>query len=192
MRYPISGLALCAALPAAAVLADTGQLQSDPVGFATALPGRAAPPSHLAAFRPLMPPSEFGSPDPRAVVAALSVQETESGIRTDQFEAWRNFTEALLAVMRPPKPPVHSAGAFGIAATIGSDLADKGREAEALTVAIGRLRSTLTPDQLERAKRAELAGRTEIRHLGTPGGLGRPAPPDEAQATLPGMRGPTH
>lgn len=82
--------------------------------------------------------------------------ETGIGIRPEQMAVWREFTDALQAVLRPPALP--EAGAkqpFAMPAALAADLADKGRKAQALSAAIERLKGQLTPEQLERAKLLE-------------------------------------
>lgn len=161
MKSLVSALVLGIALPAATALADPDKALSASALYRFAPAGPAMPPlPGVPWFRPAMlagPGPEMGPSHPHAVAAMLSVQETAIGIRPDQLEAWRNFTDALLAVMLPPKPPAFGpTEAFGMPAAIGADLAEKGKKAEVLIAAIGRLRSTLTPEQLERARNAEM------------------------------------
>lgn len=162
MKSLVSALVLGIALPAATALADPDKALSASAVYRFVPAGPAMPPPlpGVPWFRPAMlagPGPEMGPSHPHAVAAMLSVQETAIGIRPDQLEAWRNFTDALLAVMLPPKPPAFGpTEAFGMPAAIGADLAEKGKKAEVLIAAIGRLRSTLTPEQLERARNAEM------------------------------------
>src|SRR5262249_7792333 len=58
--------------------------------------GDAAP--RVMAFR-------HGPPGPGRLAERLNVFETEIGIRTDQIDAWRDFTDATLAMMQRPKFP---------------------------------------------------------------------------------------
>jgi hypothetical protein len=112
-------------------------------------PGRGGPAHDLAAF--------------------LNNMETAIGIRASQLDAWRQYTDALQAVMEPPRPPKpgKSDDVFAIPAAMAKNLAEKAKKAQALTAAIEKLRGTLSPEQIERLKR-----------------FGPPVPPP------PGMRGP--
>jgi hypothetical protein len=155
MKAIIPALALCIALPTAVVIANPGQPH-----------GSVAPPvPRFATHRPPMAPlpgapvPEAGVPGPHFIAHMLAALENEIGIRQEQLEAWRNFTDALLAVTQPPRPPaaLGKVEAFAMPTAIAADLAERAKRAEDLMIAVSNLRSTLTPDQLERAKRAEAA-----------------------------------
>ena len=155
MKALIPALALCMALPTAVVIANPAQ---PPGSVAPSVP-RFAPHRPPMAPIPGAPESEAGVPDPHFIAHMLAALEIEIGIRQDQLDAWRNFTDALLAVTQPPRPPAApgTVEAFAMPTAIATDLAERGKRAEDLIVAVSKLRSTLTPDQLERVKRAEAA-----------------------------------
>lgn len=116
---------------------------------------------------PLPPPKgEFHGPHPEPLSAKLAEFETAIGIRSAQLDAWRDFTDALLAVTAPParpEPPVPPAAvqplpkpeAFSMPSRIAQDAIERGRKAEALVKAIENLRGKLTPEQLERVSALE-------------------------------------
>lgn len=92
----------------------------------------------------------------------LAVQETVIGIRTDQKDAWRTYTQAVLAVV-PEKELVRSLlgsadedakgpQAFARAEWLADALVDYGAKAEELKRAITDLRTKLSPEQLEAAR----------------------------------------
>ncbi|OHV89198.1 hypothetical protein [Mesorhizobium sp. ORS 3428] len=114
----------------------------------------------------------MGPPPPEMLAARLSALETRIGIRSEQLDAWRDYTSALQAVLAPPRfdhgpgaPGGPGPEAGGLATPGGPDqarrdpfafqerLADevtkRAASAAKLKDAIAVLRTKLTPEQLE-------------------------------------------
>lgn len=114
--------------------------------------------------------SHMGAPPfgPGHLAMALGAMETEIGIRDNQLDAWRDFTDALLKVTAPPSPPSRPVGyapgtspterasePFEHARLLANDAIARGRGGEALLKAIEVLSSKLTPEQLAKVAMLE-------------------------------------
>ncbi|MGK9165223.1 hypothetical protein KXR53_02950 [Inquilinus limosus] len=99
-----------------------------------------------------MGPGRHHRPDFKLKLARdLAGIETMIGIRSDQLDAWRDFTSTLLALIGPPMPPAAGADDAPDAFALPERLADaaiaKAETAQRLKAAIETLRQKLTPEQ---------------------------------------------
>ncbi|RWL97225.1 MAG: hypothetical protein EOR68_17355 [Mesorhizobium sp.] len=139
-------------------------------------------------------PEDFGprrmGPPPEFLAARLAALETRIGIRSEQLDAWRDYTSALQAVLAPPPRPDFALPGRGPDDAAGGEsdqakrdplafqekLADevtkRAASAAKLKDAIGVLRAKLTPEQLE------ILASADRPHGHPPGPSGNP--PDAA------------
>ncbi len=104
--------------------------------------------------------------DPDMMAKRLNAMETEIGIRANQLDAWRDFTDALLGTMQRPKwqPGSGDAKPFSLAEQLANNAIARSKSAEALLKAIDALRTKLTPEQLDKV--AEIEARVRAHFPG--------------------------
>ncbi|MBZ9670845.1 hypothetical protein [Mesorhizobium sp. ES1-3] len=122
-------------------------------------------------------PRRLGPPPEFMLAARLAALETRVGIRSEQLDAWRDYTSALQAVLSPPRPdrgpgwPARPDGApqakgpdagaggtpdpFAFQERLADDVTARAASAAKLKDAIAELRAKLTPEQLEILASAE-------------------------------------
>ncbi|ADV11997.1 hypothetical protein AB0V79_02505 [Mesorhizobium ciceri] len=134
-------------------------------------------------------PRRMGPPPEFMLAARLAALETRVGIRTEQLDAWRDYTSALQAVLSQPRPdrgrpvgaeakdpdaagPGGKPDPFAFQEKLADDVTARAVSAGRLKEAIAELRAKLTPEQLELLASAERA------HGSPPGPWG--GPPNDA------------
>lgn len=144
-------------------------------------------------------PHRMGPPPEFMLAAKLAALETRVGIRSEQLDAWRDYTSALQAVLAPPRhdrgpggtggpgsdgpggpeakaPDAGPAGKpdpFAFQERLADEVTARAASAAKLKDAIAELRTKLTPEQLEILASAE-------RPHGPPPGPGGGPPEDAA------------
>ncbi|UVK46361.1 hypothetical protein BPNPMPFG_001994 [Mesorhizobium sp. AR07] len=118
-------------------------------------------------------PRRMGPPPEFMLAARLAALETRIGVRSEQLDAWRDYTSALQAVLTPPRPdhgpggpgeggpggpeargldaagPGGKPDAFAFQERLADDITKRAVSAGKLRDAIAALRAKLTPEQLE-------------------------------------------
>lgn len=136
-------------------------------------------------------PHRMGPPPEFMLAARLAVLETRVGIRSEQLDAWRDYTSALQAVLAPPrhdrgpggtggrevKDPDAAGGKpdpFAFQERLADEVTARAASAAKLKDAIAALRTKLSPEQLE------ILASAERPHGPPPGPWG--GPPEDAAA----------